>query len=530
MFVTRGSDDAFISGEQADVTYNNLGRSLTAASAIRSLKESSAWLAGTPLFLVPDGLAEVCSGPALIQRLRADLPVHELAGGSPSDPPARTLNAAAARYVHAIRTIQPQGPYRLAGGGLGGMVAYEVATQLVAHDQAVEFLALIGTDGPGSRPLRGADWPAACPAPHRRIVEEALAQYAPQRIPVRLHLFVPSDDAVPHGALVDPPMGWSDVLPHEQLEVIPVPWVQRPLTSSAQIDMLGAAISNVLKKVSLDPSLPRASDYLPLLTIQPGQKDHAPLFCIPGAGGNITSFIALAVAMGSQWPLHGLQPRGLEHGQVPHASVQAAATCYVQALLKQCPDGHCHLLGHSFGGWVAFEMAIQLRSTGRSPLSITLVDTQAPTCGAAPEVTRIDVLMSLVELIELGLPRSMNLSHAQFARLGCAQQLALLHERMVAENVMPARSTPGDLSCMLQTLSMNLRTAYTPTSVSMEPVHLVLATDTRLAAQASVAQQLTITNGWHRWAPNLRSWLGPGNHLTILRLPHVEALANRIRT
>lgn len=540
------------------MTCDDPGRTLSATSSVPSLAEAAAgWQgrpgssaevvplrlsgAAAPLFLVHDDLGEVGFCQALIQGLKAHIPVHEVDGGSLSDPPARTLNTAAARHVQAIRTLQPRGPYRVAGRGLGGIVAYEIATQLMAHDQAVEFLALIDSHGPCSRLLR-TDVPASessrdsldCPASpasrseqHRRAMEDALAQYAPQPIPVRLHRFVP---AATEDSSTDPLRGWVKVLPHEHIEVVPVPGAQQPSTPMASAGLLAATISNVLKKVSSDPSPPHASAYTPLLTIQSGQKDHTPFFYIPGAGDNVTTFMALAAAMGTRWPLHGFQPRGLEHNQVPHASVQAAAACYTKALLKQCPDGQCHLLGHSFGGWVAFEMAAQLRRAGRSPLSVTLVDTQAPTRGVAPEMTRVDVLMCLVELLELGLPRPMNLSRDQFARIGCPQQLALLHDRMVAAKVMPARSAPQDLDGMLRTLSANLRTAYVPSSVSMEPVQLVQANDTRLAAEARGAQQLGTVTDWQRWAPNLQSWLGPGNHLTILRPPHVEALADRIRT
>jgi arthrofactin-type cyclic lipopeptide synthetase C len=291
---------------------------------------------------------------------------------------------------------------------------------------------------------------------------------------------------------------------------------------------VGLAVSSAWQQLSAKRPEPMP-DYTPQFTIQSGHGGHAPLFCVPGAGGNITAFAALATALGPAWPVHGLQPRGLAAGQVPHGSVQAAAACYMQALLAQCPSGRCHLLGHSFGGWVVYEMAAQLRAAGLAPLSVTLVDTEAPTGDVVHDYTRIDALMTLVELVELGLPAPLELGRDDFARLDAPGQLALLHERMVAAHVMPSRSTPLDLNGVFRTLSMNLRTAYTPSVVSEDPVHLVLVHDTRLTEQACTLQHQATVEQWQRWAPLLRPRAGPGNHLTILRPPHVAALASQLR-
>jgi len=40
--------------------------------------------------------------------------------------------------------MQPTGPYRLAGYFQGSLVAYETAFLLVGHEQAVDFVGLIG--------------------------------------------------------------------------------------------------------------------------------------------------------------------------------------------------------------------------------------------------------------------------------------------------------------------------------------------------------------------------------------------------
>ncbi|MDL4774581.1 amino acid adenylation domain-containing protein [Actinomadura xylanilytica] len=49
----------------------------------------------------------------------------------------------AADYLAQIRTVQPSGPYHLAGWSLGGLVAYEMAARLQAAGEEVGLLALI---------------------------------------------------------------------------------------------------------------------------------------------------------------------------------------------------------------------------------------------------------------------------------------------------------------------------------------------------------------------------------------------------
>jgi thioesterase domain-containing protein len=55
----------------------------------------------------------------------------------------------AAKYIEAIRGVQPAGPYNLAGWSFGGTVAFEMAQQLLAKGESVALLALIDSFFPG---------------------------------------------------------------------------------------------------------------------------------------------------------------------------------------------------------------------------------------------------------------------------------------------------------------------------------------------------------------------------------------------
>ncbi|MFB2892402.1 amino acid adenylation domain-containing protein [Aerosakkonemataceae cyanobacterium BLCC-F50] len=63
--------------------------------------------------------------------------------------PVTHIEEKAARYIQAIQTVQPQGPYFLAGHSFGGKVAYEMAQQLLDQGEEVALLAILDTTPPG---------------------------------------------------------------------------------------------------------------------------------------------------------------------------------------------------------------------------------------------------------------------------------------------------------------------------------------------------------------------------------------------
>jgi thioesterase domain-containing protein len=208
----------------------------------------------------------------------------------------------------------------------------------------------------------------------------AMDDYHPLSIPIPIHLFSAmdedeGDDATPAG---DTYLGWARVLPQAQIRVISVPGTHYSMMSPPHIDVLGKSLTDVMRQAgAVKKAIPTQHDAC-LVTIQVGQGVMYPVFCVPGAGANITDFIHVAPALGGQWPIHGLQPRGLNNGRVPHSTVPAAARAYLRVIDETYPEGPLHLLGHSFGGWVVFEMALRLRAAGRKVASVTLIDAEAP--------------------------------------------------------------------------------------------------------------------------------------------------------
>ncbi|HEY7216742.1 MAG TPA: thioesterase domain-containing protein, partial [Candidatus Binatia bacterium] len=77
--------------------------------------------------------------------LGADQPVygmsHQCADGKPAS--YKTVEAIAAHYLDEIRTVRPHGPYLLGGYCFGGIVAFEMAQQLLKQNDTTSLLVLL---------------------------------------------------------------------------------------------------------------------------------------------------------------------------------------------------------------------------------------------------------------------------------------------------------------------------------------------------------------------------------------------------
>jgi amino acid adenylation domain-containing protein len=114
-----------------------------------------------PLFLVHPVGGSVFCYTELARALGSDQPVYGLQASEEGSP--ATLEEMAAGYLGALRAVQPQGPYRLGGWSMGGIVAFEIARQLAARGEEIEQLAVLDVFAP-----------AHCLAGASRVLDEGI--------------------------------------------------------------------------------------------------------------------------------------------------------------------------------------------------------------------------------------------------------------------------------------------------------------------------------------------------------------------
>ncbi|WP_369359727.1 amino acid adenylation domain-containing protein [Streptomyces sp. cg2] len=104
-----------------------------------------------PLFcLHPGGGFSWCYA-GLVQHLGPDVPVYgiQARGLDGSGPLPLAMDEMVEDYLARIRSVQPHGPYRLAGWSFGGLSAHALAVRLRAEGERVELLALLDAYPPG---------------------------------------------------------------------------------------------------------------------------------------------------------------------------------------------------------------------------------------------------------------------------------------------------------------------------------------------------------------------------------------------
>jgi len=181
-----------------------------------------------------------------------------------------------ARYsLDAVRQLQPHGPYLLVGFSLGGLVALEMAQQLIAEGEKIGLLAMLDSYPHVSHLSRGQrarlsirqtwrraarrlQWLGVSP-PYQTVLEVspspvlqhfrdsaylALERYQPRFYPGKIN-FVRA--AIPTDFPADPAAVWSHLAREFELETVPGDHLGIMTT---HFESLGSAISGYLRRLS----------------------------------------------------------------------------------------------------------------------------------------------------------------------------------------------------------------------------------------------------------------------------------------
>jgi len=548
---------------------------------------------GSPLFFTNDGAGQVIYVQALAPYIEGDISIYVVPDEPPDKAELRTIEGLASRLVRMIEAVQPKGPYRLGGYSFGGVLAFEAATQLLGRDQHVEFLGLIDSnlripknararylnaDATGVDANEGLlnegllmyirqtsidetgyedriselaasartmdleafvkkaeelslvpDWLTAelwrSAGARLRVINKMFCEYFPHPSFLAVHLFTADAEV---GA--DPLRGWQAVLPESSIRVTPVPGTHESLVGPRNSGFLGRELSRAIQQVTCDGEPFPQAGCSALIPLRAGAAGADALFCVPGGGASSSTFVKLASSLRTAWSIYGLEPRGLDGLEVPHSTVVAAAAAYLRDVWKVQPTGRIHLLGHSFGGWVAFEMALRLQEAGRSLTSLTIVDSDVPSDASAymHEYTNKEAFLELVKAMELVSERPLDIASGDIDNLDGIERLRILHDRLITVGLLPPQSDPKLLRGPFRTFATCLRTTYQPSQTYSQAVRLVAVKDPRIDGTANQRRQVQMADGWRRWAPRLICSLGSGNHMTVLNAPHVDLLATYV--
>ncbi|TRU99279.1 MAG: acyltransferase domain-containing protein [Microcystis wesenbergii Mw_QC_B_20070930_S4] len=121
----------------------------------------------------------------------------------------------------------------------------------------------------------------------------------------------------------------------------------------------------------------RGASNASLVEIQP-KGNKRPLFCIHPAGGNVFCYLNLVNYLGSEQPIYGLEDPNLFLEEKRHFTFLEKAQYYMKLIQTVQNKGPFLLLGYSYGGNMAFEIALQFEKQGHQVLFLGLIDSFPP--------------------------------------------------------------------------------------------------------------------------------------------------------
>jgi thioesterase domain-containing protein/acyl carrier protein len=264
-------------------------------------------ISGHPLFVTHEGTGSFLYINALMPYLDDNIPVYGLPPRPPEYDPLSTVEAMAERMVAMIRFVQPVGPYRILGWSFGGVLAYEIAAQLVAASEEVAFVGLIdtaylpGLDIPRPQPAlvfddkeellrsiqstikKSDDWQAKIAAltqtcakgnfdnlvqtaremsvlpkqytsattsdirshlAFQHSIVLAYSQYSARQLSIRVHLF-----RADRGNGVVSALGWDAVMPSDLLSIVPMSGDHHSFLEAPHAEKLARTLSNAMRDV-----------------------------------------------------------------------------------------------------------------------------------------------------------------------------------------------------------------------------------------------------------------------------------------
>ena len=266
------------------------------------------------------------------------------------------------------------------------------------------------------------------------------------------------------------------------------------------------------------------------------EGDRRPICCMYHLSGDVNAYASLAESLGSDQPIFGVLSPALQDQKLLPSSVEAAAAPIVELLRRRYGGLSPALLGYSWAGLLAFEVARQWRESEHQELQVIIIGMDAP----MQLLTSRKKILHFLRWAPYWIPEFsvwfLGWLKNFFGDKGHRfSRLKGICHRMITEPMLkelPKLQAWADSGLPREHVLMGFR--YRPKLTCPLRIDLIRETHEfidRGHPTRPYSQSHKFDAGWHEWAgypPNI-TWL-ESNHQDIVLPPTVDKLARKIRT
>ena len=304
---------------------------------------------------------------------------------------------------------------------------------------------------------------------------------------------------------------------HSLLAVRIIGQVQKSMNLSIPLSSLFEAttvekLASVIRALQSSDGKPNPS----LIPIQPKGK-KSPLFLVHPTGGSVHWYGDLAQALGEERPVYGLQARGLMGDAPIHKTIEKMAAHYVKEIQTLQPAGPYHLASWSLGVIIAFEMAQQFHSAGEQVSFLGMLDQGPSPVGEKPK----DLAGYLVAVFG----QHLSLDEERLREMHADEQIAHVYQvAREAEWIYP------DITLEMFQYYIYIQKTHADAWRKYKAKQYAGNVYFFRAEDSEHEENNEIDLGWGKLADGgVEIFTVPGDHLTMIHLPHVKTLAETMR-
>jgi phthiocerol/phenolphthiocerol synthesis type-I polyketide synthase D len=278
------------------------------------------------------------------------------------------------------------------------------------------------------------------------------------------------------------------------------------------------------------PTIERMAEHLreeehtgsPVRTLR-GTGTQAPLFFFHPGGGDTAVYRQLTDLLDEDIPVYGFDRiDGV-------TAVEDRVERYLPELRAVQAHGPYRLAGWSFGGFLAYEMAQQLRAAGEDVELVALIDPILPLpneTGLSEEQLLEKRFERFQEFLEASYGKRVDLPYARMARVGPEEQVQMLIDSMIGAELVNSEVSEAILhhqrTSFLDARSLEF---YRPTRCEEHVVFFSAADQVPGGLRDQRFDRTDPARGWDGVCTDIEVITVPGHHLSLLDPPHVDRIA-----